>query len=350
MATLGFDDATLPPARFSRICIRLESHLNHPSCACEVYLERHVCFDCVARFFEQKMPNSAKVGMMEELACLMTGLAQDARLRVAHYLFHSTTLIESIVSVVTSIDKACRSSHGRKPPYDPTRVAIKLHSMLLRNGPPQEPLLILLNKVLARTHHQPLLVLQDPELWWDLTLGLSAALKTAEQKATLIVQAFSLILEDTEEAASRALISACFQNIAGSLELLRPSHSSAHAAVHCPEEAATDLASQCAPLFQDWRPDLGRAALVIDLAVTSICQQQQQAGCANAGPAGVSNLLKRLEADQQTNIKLDATSGPEWACEENSCRYDFAWYLAYNRGVARQVDAAKPPQHAWMHM
>ncbi|KAL8450163.1 hypothetical protein Emed_002648 [Eimeria media] len=413
MAMLECGDTTLPPARFSRICIRLEGHVDHPSWACEVCLERHVCFECVARLFEQKMPSLAKVGMTEELACVLTELAPDARLRAAQYLFHSTTFIDSICSldfsIIMSIDEACRSSHGQEqPPYDPTRLTIKLHSMLLRNGPPQEPLLILLNKVMARTRHQPLHVLQDPELWWNLTRGLSVALKTAEQKATLIVQAFSLVLEDTEESASRALISACFHNIAGSLELLKPSHPSAASfleavsrcinfpgvlsevaqthtiqiqlgqvfqtifashetapgvqelAIHLVERLFPSLPDKQKTLFLDelciidwllevdWRPDLSRAAMVIDLAVTSMCQQQQQAGCVNAGIVGVSDLLKRLEADQQKNIKLDASSGPEWACGVLSLAAHTIH--AYNKEAARQVDAGKPPHHAWLHI
>ncbi|KAL8435092.1 hypothetical protein ACSSS7_002682 [Eimeria intestinalis] len=68
--------------------------------------------------------------------------------------------------------------------------------------------------------------MEDPELWGHLTLGLSTALKTAEHRATLIVQVFLRILKATDEIASRALVSACFPNIVGSLELLRPSHCS----------------------------------------------------------------------------------------------------------------------------
>ncbi|KAL8271086.1 hypothetical protein Esti_005003 [Eimeria stiedai] len=351
------------------------------------------------------MPSSAQVGMLEELAYVLAHLAQDARLRVAKYLLHSTAFIDSI-----------------EPPYDSARIAIKLHSMLLTGGPPQQPLLVLLDKVLAATPRHPSHVLQDPELWGHLTLGLSTALVTAEHKATLIVQAFLRILEDTEGAACGALINACLQNIVVSLEPLTPSHSSsasllqalsrcisfpgvlsevsgshtiqiqlgqafqaifashetapgvqelaiqlverlfpalpekqktvfldelcivdwllevvrngtpvAHSAFNCLQKHFFNSScflqhhfesARCCALpgsgssrrgFPDWRPDLGKVAMVIEVAVTSICQQQQE-GCVNVGAAGVADLLKRLEAGQQKSVKLDATSEPEGTC------------------------------------
>lgn len=77
-----------------------DGHEHHHPWATEVCSGQQICFDCAAEILERQLPPTRKFGFVKEVQGSVQQLPQHTAGRVAHYLLHSTTFVESVVSLI----------------------------------------------------------------------------------------------------------------------------------------------------------------------------------------------------------------------------------------------------------
>lgn len=98
MHVLSIADSLQRRKPLLRISLKMPDHSNHPPAATAVYNEEDVCFTCISEILEKRMPKQTQLESIEKVLLVLQNSPSATVQKISHYLFHSTTFIDSAVS------------------------------------------------------------------------------------------------------------------------------------------------------------------------------------------------------------------------------------------------------------